>query len=239
MKKVFPKEFSDLLNKKGLSILSGKTRGHSDGKIAVVQNILQLEYVASILPELQKKVFPVLKNYRAPIPEDSIWKLKKNYTEKLGKTMKMMTAEMNAKNSKAYRIAWDMGLIDMLSSVSYKSLGETLLGEKFGESNGKQVICYQQGDYVSPHNDHHPENDNTKNGYYDIQLMMSNKYVKHQWLVYEKNGFLNSMADIATPSGIAVYHLPFWHYTTPMIADPGNPDGALRWLFLHSFEHTG
>jgi hypothetical protein len=69
--------------------------------------------------------------------------------------------------------------------------------------------------------------------------MLSNQSVKHQWLVYEQNGFLNSMKDITSPSGIAVYRLPFWHYTTPLIARPTKINEARRWLLLHSFEFAG
>lgn len=239
MKKVFPKQFSDLLNRKGLQILAGKINDYCDHKIAVVPHIIKPVYVNAILLELQQKMYPLLKNYYAPIPGDLIRKLKKNYTEKLGKSMKMKSAELNSKNSIAYKAARDIGLIDMLSSASYKAMGEVLLGAKFGCSSGQQVICYGHGDYVSPHNDHHPEDENSKHGYFDIQLMLSNKFVKYQWLVYEKKGFLNSMADITAPSGISVYRLPFWHYTTPLIADSRKLNEARRWLLLHSFEYSG
>ena len=236
LKKIFPKQFSDLLNRRGLQILAGKNNDYTDHKIAVAQNIIRPEYVSAILNELEHNIFPVLKNFHTQVPADSIKKMKKNYSEKLAKSMKMKSAELNSRNSIAYRIAYDLGLVDMLCSASYKSMGQALLGAKFGCSMGKQVICYQHGDYVSPHNDHHPENENLKNGYFDIQLMLSNQSVKHQWLVYEQNGFLNSMKDITSPSGIAVYRLPFWHYTTPLIARPTKINEARRWLLLHSFE---
>lgn len=236
MKKVFPNEFSDLLNRKGLQILTGKDSSFCDKKIAIVSNIIRDSYVTAILNRLQQQLFPVLRNYHSPIPPDLISKMKKNYSETLGKSMRMRSAELNSKNAIAYKIAAATGLTDMLSSESYKKMGEALLKEKFGSSMGKQVICYQDRDYVSPHNDHHPEQENLRNGYFDIQLMLSNKYVKHQWLVYEKKGFLNSMADISTPSGIAVYRLPFWHYTTPLIGSAGKESDARRWLLLHSFE---
>ena len=239
IKKVFPQQFSDLLNRRGLQILAGKNNNYTDNKIAVVQNILKPEYVNAILYELERNIFPVLKNIHVQVPDDIIKKMKKNYSEKLGKSMKMKSSELNSRNSIAYRIAADLGLVDMLSSESYKKMGEVLLGAKFGSSIGQQVICYQHGDYVSPHNDHHPENENLKNGYFDIQLMLSNPSVKHQWLVYEHKGFLNSMKDITSPSGMAVYRLPFWHYTTPLIARPSKINEARRWLFLHSFEFAG
>jgi hypothetical protein len=239
IKKVFPKQFSDLLNRRGLQLLAGKHIDHADHKIAVVQNIVRPEYVNSILHELDSKIFPVLKNYHNPVSDDIIKKMKKNYSEKLGKSMKMKSSELNSKNSVAYRVASDLGLVDMLNSESYKRMGEVIMGAKFGCSVGKQVICYQHGDYVSPHNDHHPEDEHLKHGYFDIQLMLSNQYVKHQWLVYEQKGFLNSMQDITSPSGIAVYRLPFWHYTTPLIGRQKKISEAKRWLLLHAFEFAG
>lgn len=239
MKQIFPKEFSDILNRKGLAILAGKTEmmaDNTDKRLAVVQDIIKPSCAENILAALLQKLFLLLKDHNSPISPNIIKQMKKNYTEQLGKSMKMKTAELNAPSSNAYRMAQEIGLIDMLSSESYKLMGEVLMGSKFGDSVGKQVICYQHGDYVSPHNDHHPEDANLKHGYFDIQLMLSNKYVKHQWLVYEQNGFLNQTIDITSLSGIAVYRLPFWHYTTPMMAKKHHHESAKRWLLLHSFE---
>ena len=241
MKQIFPKQFADILNSKGLEILLGKTHAiseNSDERLKVVHDIIKPEYAIKILNTLQQKVFPVLRNCNTPISGDIIKEMKINYSEKLGKSMKMMSSEINSSRSIAYKVAKEIGLFDMLSSESYKLMGEVLMATKFGNSIGKQIICYQHADYVSPHNDHHPENENIKRGYFDIQLMLSNKYVKHQWLVYEQNGFLNKFVDITSLSGIAVYRLPFWHYTTPMISKPGEHNTAKRWLLLHSYEFT-
>jgi hypothetical protein len=45
---------------------------------------------------------------------------------------------------------------------------------------------------------------------------------------------LNEVAEIGKGMSIAVYQLPFWHYTTPMRARPGFGD-ARRWLLLASY----
>ncbi|MFT3980795.1 MAG: hypothetical protein QM687_10025 [Ferruginibacter sp.] len=240
MKQVFPKEFSDILNRKGLDMLSGKNKTvaeDGDRRIKVVQDIIQPRYAESILTALEKNVFPLLRNCHAPVPASIIEEMTENYSEKLGKSMKMKSAEINS-HSKTYKMAKDIGLVDMLASESYRGMGQSLMGEKFGRSIGKQIICYEHGNYVSPHNDHHPENENIKDGYFDIQLMLSNKYVQHQWLVYEQQGFLNKFADITSLSGMAVYRLPFWHYTTPMMAKKKSESMAKRWLLLHSYEFT-
>jgi hypothetical protein len=53
--------------------------------------------------------------------------------------------------------------------------------------------------------------------------------------VYERRqGMLNEVEEIGKGMSIAVYQLPFWHYTTPMRARPG-VDGARRWLLLASY----
>ena len=239
MKPIFPMEFSDLLNQKGLKILKADSSSEPIEKLAVAQNIIRKDYVDNILSALESKVFPLLKNYHAPIPEELIPKLKKNYTETLGKSMRIKSSDLNSRRSMACRVAADIGLTAMMSSQSFRQMGEQLLGSPFGPSVSKQVICYGAGDYVSPHNDHHPEDAHLKNGYFDIQLMLSNRHVRHQWLVYEKDGFLNSMVNIATESGIAAYRLPFWHYTTPLLPNPRNGGVARRWLLLHSFELGG
>ena len=44
------------------------------------------------------------------------------------------------------------------------------------------------------------------------------------------------LPEVTGPSGIAVYRLPFWHYTTPLIARRGREHEARRWLLLGSFD---
>ncbi|MBL7860068.1 MAG: hypothetical protein JNJ65_02820 [Cyclobacteriaceae bacterium] len=66
--------------------------------------------------------------------------------------------------------------------------------------------------------------------------MFSNRHVAHQYLIYENQGFLNGVADIAGTAAMAIYRLPFWHYTTPLIAKRGQERTAMRWLLLRSFQ---
>src|ERR1043165_7876402 len=54
---------------------------------------------------------------------------------------------------------------------------------------GRQVICYEPGDYSGPHNDHHPEHAEIKNGFVDVHIMFSNDAVASQLLAYEERGF--------------------------------------------------
>ena len=55
--------------------------------------------------------------------------------------------------------------------------------------------------------------------------------------MYEERGFLTASRDVAGPPAIAVYRLPFWHYTTPLVARPGREGKARRWLLLGSFDY--
>jgi hypothetical protein len=43
------------------------------------------------------------------------------------------------------------------------------------------------------------------------------------------------MVNVAEPGGIAVYRLPFWHYTTPLRAKRGKEALARRWVILGTF----
>jgi hypothetical protein len=40
---------------------------------------------------------------------------------------------------------------------------------------------------------------------------------------------------VNTEGGITAYRLPFWHYTTPLLAKRGREDAARRWVVLGTF----
>jgi hypothetical protein len=171
----------------------------------------------------------------SPISKDIIRKLKINYSEELPKTMLLRTADLDAKSGKAKRVAASLGIIAALKSDELRHFGERVTGKKLLPDPGCQVICYEPGDYSGPHTDHHPEQREYRDGYVDIHIMLSSPKVASQLLVYEKRqGILNEVAEIGKGMSIAVYQLPFWHYTTPMIARPG-VDDARRWLLLASY----
>jgi hypothetical protein len=67
--------------------------------------------------------------------------------------------------------------------------------------------------------------------------MFSNAAVAHQLLVYEEKRFLSASREVSGGPSIAVYRLPFWHYTTPLIARPRAERQARRWLLLGSFDY--
>lgn len=95
-------------------------------------------------------------------------------------------------------------------------------------------MCYEGGGFSGPHNVHHPEQAELRAGYVDVHIMLSEPAVNSQLLIYERQrGLLNEVREIGRGLAIAVYQLPFWHYTTPLIPHP-NATQARRWLFLAS-----
>src|SRR3954469_3670403 len=191
--------------------------------------------LATLTDFMDRRLAAHLRVLRSPIPKDIIRKLKVNYSESLPKTMRIRTADLDAKSGKAKRVAASLGLIAALKSDQLRQFGERVTGKKLLPDPGCQVICYEPGDYSGPHTDHHPEEPELRDGYVDIHIMLSSPKVASQLLVYERQqGMLNEVAEIGKGMSIAVYQLPFWHYTTPMLARPG-ADDARRWLLLASY----
>jgi hypothetical protein len=96
------------------------------------------------------------------------------------------------------------------------------------------VLRYGPGDYAGPHNDHHPENAAARGSYVDLHLSLCAPGVAHQWLVYSRAGHFSEIVSVACPASITAYRLPFWHYTTPLVAKPGVRN-ANRWVLLGTF----
>ena len=77
----------------------------------------------------------------------------------------------------------------------------------------------------------------TRNGFIDLHIMFSNDDVAQQLLVYEERRFLSLSHDVSRSGAVAIYRLPFWHYTTPLVARSGREGTARRWLLLGSFDY--
>jgi hypothetical protein len=161
--------------------------------------------------------------------------MKKNYGERLPKTVRVRTALMASARSKGSRLAEEIGLTAMLRSSSFHALAQALSGYRLRKKRGTQVLCYQANDYSGPHNDHHPEEPDARDGYIDVHLSFANEAVEHQWLVYEHQGHLSQMRSVASVGGVSCYRLPLWHYTTPLAARPGMLAEARRWVLLGTF----
>lgn len=236
----FPAEFEALLNRKGRRLLNAATPhtvflSKKETPVFVWNDIIDEPVSDGIIRLLDRYLYKELKDYSRPIPASLIRNQKKNYSEALPKTIKLLSAELNNTRSRSYEISGNIGLNDMLQSESFKRFGEAVTGRTTEPGPGMQVICYGAGDYSGPHNDHHPEEAHLRKGYMDIHLMFSNKYVRHQWLMVERNGFFNQQYDISQKAAVAVYKLPFWHATTPVIPVKGGEQKCRRWLILGSF----
>jgi hypothetical protein len=238
----FPSEFADLLNKRGQRLLSNPPnldvfRKKRATPIVVFDDVIDERIAKSCIALLDRAMYPVIKRMETPIPREWISSMKKNYTDKLKKTVRVKTATLNSRKSLALDAARAIGLAQMMRSESFRLFAESIVGMPVEHGHwGRQVICYGQGDYSGPHNDHHPESAAARNGFVDLHIMFSNDAVRSQQLVYENHGFLSASHDVSGHSGIAVYRLPFWHYTTPLLGRPGREAEARRWLLLGSFD---
>jgi hypothetical protein len=239
----FPSEFEDLLNRKGRRLLAEAPQledliARKRTPIVLFEGIIDRGVVADAIRLLDDAFYPVLRRMHTPIPRESLTGMTHNYGEALSKTVRVRTATFNSRASAARDAARQTGLYDMMTSPSFRRFAQAVTGAHLREDFwGRQVICYESGDYSGPHNDHHPERPEARNGFIDFHVMFSNDAVAQQLLVYEEHRFLSSARDVSCASGIAIYRLPFWHYTTPLVARPGREAEARRWLLLGSFDY--
>jgi len=238
----FPSEFADLLNRRGQRLIANPPkldvfRTKRATPIVVYDDLIDDRVARRCIELLDKAMYPVIRRMETPIPREWIASMKKNYSDSLKKTVRVKTATLNSRTSHALDAAKEIGLAQMMRSESFLKFAEAIVGMPVDRGTwGRQVICYEQGDYSGPHNDHHPESPGSRNGFVDLHIMFSNDAVKTQQLVYEHRGFLSASHEVSGRSGIAVYRLPFWHYTTPLVGRKGREAEARRWLLLGSFD---
>jgi hypothetical protein len=238
---VIPREFDDLLTPAGRRVLAGRDQAICQALADPRRRFIALDgMIASRRAEqlrrvLEARMLPHLTRMEAPIPPESIWEMQRDYEEFLPKTARVMTAYLENRRGKAMAIAREIGLIDLLTSDSFIAFAEAVAGRKLDPKGGQQVLCYGPGDYAGPHNDHHPENERAAQGYLDIHLSLANRAVQHQYLVYARAGHFTEIVPVHSLGGLTIYRLPFWHYTTPLVAQPGQENQARRWLLLGTF----
>jgi hypothetical protein len=170
-----------------------------------------------------------------PIPPASITGQTRNYQERLRKTARLRTAYLERRGGKAWQAAERIGLIAMTGSVTFRRFVEVVAGRPLAREFGRQVLCYGPGDYAGPHTDHHPEDPKAAGGYVDMHLSFAGPGVARQSLVYAKDGHFSEEVSVATSGGITVYRLPFWHFTTPLVAKLRGAATARRWVMLGTF----
>jgi hypothetical protein len=199
-----------------------------------VPGVLDAQKAAACGELLEATLGGLLQLMEAPIPPESITGMTESYTERLPKTVRVGTALLESHRSRAFRAARDCGLLAMLRSASFHAFATALAGRRLKRRWGVQALRYAPGDYAGPHNDHDPEEPDARDGYLDLHLSFS-RDVAHQWLVYERDGHLSEVADVATLGGLTGYRLPLWHYATPLVPRRGRGATARRWVLLGTF----
>jgi len=235
--RAFPREFSALVKPKVWSERESVVPIAGD-KDRLRWFPLALRPLAAVpaLALLERHMTPHLRSVRSPIDPVTITGMKKNYSEALPKTLHNSSVSLNTPRSAATMVARRIGLYAMLTSTSLHEFATTVSGFTLHGDPALQLIRYRSGDYVGPHNDHHPENSNLRDGYVDLQITLTTTGVARQYLLCEEDGYLNRFYNIGIPSGLSVSMLPFWHQVTPLEIKPGRAADAHRWLLLASFE---
>jgi hypothetical protein len=233
-----PSEFEGLLGARGRRILAGRDAACgilARERFAALPDVIDPRRAAAALALVEAHLTGVLEAMDEPIPPETITHQRFNYEEWLPKSVRARTAYFDTKRERAYAAAERIGLVAMMRSESFRAFAARLAGRPLRARWGMQVLCYGPGDYTGPHNDHHPEDAEARDGYVDLHVSLANAAVAHHALVYERAGHLSELQDVNTLGGVTAYRLPFWHYTTPLQARPGREAEARRWLLLGTF----
>lgn len=236
-----PAELSELLTARGRRILDGRDRrmrgvlADPSQRFVALSGVVDPVKAARVREVIDRALRDVLSPMEDAIPEWTVRAMKQNYAELLPKTVRVRTAMLESHRSRSYRMAEEIGLVRLLRSESFRQLAAVLAGRPLRRGWGIQALCYGPGDYSGPHNDHHPEEPDARDGYLDVHLTLATPAVASQWLVYEDRGHFSAMQDVNTLGGITAYRLPFWHYTTPLQTRRGREREARRWVLLGTF----
>ncbi len=237
---MLPSQFADLLSAKGRRALEGKVPAlkgilKTGQRLIAVNDLLDPAKSLTLLAALEAHLPPHLTAMEAPIPPESIWGMDENYAELLPKTVRVKTVTMASRTSAGTKTVEKLGLQRLLSSDTFGRFAEIISGRKVRPRWGTQVLAYGPGDYSGPHNDHHPEDPEARDGYTDLHLTFCTRGVARQSLVYAPLGHFSQEASVNTLGGVTAYRLPFWHYTTPLVARRGQLLTARRWVLLGTF----
>ncbi len=236
----FPAEFADLLSAQGQKLLAGNhaaagALADPRTRFLALNGLLDARQAALVGPLLEAAIGSHLRLMAQPIPPESIWEMSRNYSEMLPKVMRQRTLHLDAGQSAGRRAAEAIGLLAMLRSASYRAFAAALAGRPLKRKYGLQAIAYHPGDYAGPHNDHHPEEPEARQGYLDLHIGFVTPGARSQLLVYAKAGHFSEAVEVARNGLVNAYRLPFWHYTTPLLAKPRQAETARRWILLGTF----
>ena len=233
-----PAEFEDLLSAAGRRVLAGHhalcgTLANPRTRFLARHDLLDRLKVERLRRVLERSLADKLVPLEQPIPPETISEMREDYAELLPKTSRARTIYFENRREPGFKEAERIGLVRLMRSASFHAFAEQLAGRPLAEECGLQVLRYGPGDYAGPHNDHHPENEDARSGYIDLHLSLCSPGVAHQWLVYSRAGHFSEIVSLARASSMTAYRLPFWHYTTPLVAKRGQQ--AARWVLLGTF----
>jgi hypothetical protein len=236
----FPAEFENMLSLKGRRLLAGASPlagalADPRRRFLAADGLLEPARVEAGRRLLERHLLPYLSRIDRPVPPEATWGMTENYGELLPKTARVSTATFERRRGAAWDAAEKTGLAAMLRSASFRDFAERLAGRALARRWGIQALCYGPGDYAGPHNDHHPEEPDARQGYVDIHLTLAGPAVAQQFLVYAVAGHFSRMETAARSGRITAYRLPLWHYTTPLVAKRGREAEARRWVLLGTF----
>lgn len=205
--KHFPSEFEDLLSPAGRRVLaardpalcgalaSGRTRFVS------ARGLLDAARARAVPALLERALGECLELLADPIPRSSLTGMKVAYRELLPKTVSVRTAMLDGRRTVARTRAEEIGLVAMLRSPSFHAFAQALSGYPLRRRWGLQALCYRPGDYAGPHNDHHPDEPEARDGYTNLHLSFCSAGVAQQWLVYERGGHFWESRTSPPPAG--------------------------------------
>src|SRR5215471_9074705 len=231
-----PTEFEDLLNDAGRRVLVGThalcgVLADPRTRFVARDDLLDRAKAARVRRALDATLSDKLEALERPIPPESIFGMRHDYSELLPKTSRARTIYFESRREAGARAAERIGLVRMMRSASFRAFAEALAGRRLASGWGLQVLRYGPGDYAGPHNDHHPENQSARQGYVDLHVSLATPSVTHQWLVYSRAGHFSEIVPVGGPCTVTAYRLPFWHYTTPLVGRRS----AARWVLLGTF----
>src|SRR5947208_9188155 len=102
----FPSEFADLLNRRGERLLANPPnlevfRKKRATPIVVFDDVIDARVAKSCIALLDRAMYPVVRRMETPIPREWISSMKKNYTDRLEKTVRVKTVTLNSRKSLA------------------------------------------------------------------------------------------------------------------------------------------
>jgi hypothetical protein len=233
-----PAEFEDLLNASGRRVLAGThplcgALANPRVRFLAREDLLDRAKAERLRQALEQSLADKLELMERPIPPETISEMREDYGELLPKTSRTRTIYFESRREPGMKAAERIGLVRLMRSASFRAFAEALAGRPLESDWGLQVLRYGPGDYAGPHNDHHPENEDARSGYIDLHVSLCSPGVAHQWLVYSRAGHFSEIVSVARRSSLTAYRLPFWHYTTPLVAKRGQQAG--RWVLLGTF----